>query len=223
MLESLVVPTFIVAIAEIGDKSQLVCMTLAARHRGLPVVIGATAAFAVLNLLVAVYIFTLVLIYTLASFGTNILTGYTGLVSLGHAAFYGIGAGLILNGELYTGGNGNAGEIGHIPAVADGEPCPCGNRGCLERYLSLEAFERRGLPVSEVERLVVAHTEGRQFGLFGEPGRAAQTGIVLGVFALQIGISHAWLSHHRYGPMEWTWRWLTYGRRPGWRRIPALP
>ena len=60
-------------------------------------------------------------------------------------------------------------------------------------------------------------------GLFGELGRAAQTGIVLGVFALQIGISHAWLSHHRYGPMEWTWRWLTYGRRPGWRRIPALP
>ncbi|VXB81754.1 conserved membrane hypothetical protein [Luteimonas sp. 9C] len=60
-------------------------------------------------------------------------------------------------------------------------------------------------------------------GLFGAPGRAAQTGIVLGVFALQIVISHAWLSHHRYGPMEWTWRWLTYGRRPGWRRIPALP
>ena len=40
----------VVAFAEIGDKSQLVCMTLAARHRGLPVVIGATAAFAVLNL-----------------------------------------------------------------------------------------------------------------------------------------------------------------------------
>ena len=37
---------------------------------------------------------------------------------------------------------GNAGEIGHIPAVPDGEPCPCGNRGCLERYLSLEALRR---------------------------------------------------------------------------------
>lgn len=64
---------------------------------------------------------------------------------------------------------------------------------------------------------------GYGFGLFGELGRAAQTGIVLGIFALQIAISHAWLSHHRHGPMEWTWRWLTYGRRPGWRRIPALP
>lgn len=64
---------------------------------------------------------------------------------------------------------------------------------------------------------------GYGLGLWGEWGRAMQTGFVLGVFALQVAISHAWLSHHRYGPMEWTWRWLTYGRRPGWRRIPALP
>ena len=45
----------VVAFAEIGDKSQLVCMTLAARHPGLPVVIGATAAFAVLNLLAVLF------------------------------------------------------------------------------------------------------------------------------------------------------------------------
>jgi Ca2+/H+ antiporter, TMEM165/GDT1 family len=45
----------LVAFAEIGDKSQLVCMTLAARHRGLPVVIGAVAAFAILNLLAVLF------------------------------------------------------------------------------------------------------------------------------------------------------------------------
>jgi putative Ca2+/H+ antiporter (TMEM165/GDT1 family) len=45
----------LVGLAEIGDKSQLVCMTLAARHRGLPVVIGAIAAFAVLNLLAVLF------------------------------------------------------------------------------------------------------------------------------------------------------------------------
>lgn len=45
----------VVAFAEIGDKSQLVCMTLAARHRGLPVVVGATAAFAILNLLAVLF------------------------------------------------------------------------------------------------------------------------------------------------------------------------
>ena len=41
----------LVGLAEFGDKSQLVCMTLAARHRGLPVMVGAVAAFAILNLL----------------------------------------------------------------------------------------------------------------------------------------------------------------------------
>lgn len=40
----------LIAAAEIGDKSQLVCMTLAARHKALPVVLGASAAFATLNL-----------------------------------------------------------------------------------------------------------------------------------------------------------------------------
>ena len=45
----------LIALAEFGDKSQLVCMTLAARHRGLPVIIGAVAAFAILNLLAVLF------------------------------------------------------------------------------------------------------------------------------------------------------------------------
>lgn len=45
----------LIALAEFGDKSQLVCMTLAARHRGLPVVLGAVAAFALLNLLAVAF------------------------------------------------------------------------------------------------------------------------------------------------------------------------
>jgi len=45
----------LVGLAEFGDKSQLVCMTLAARHRGLPVLVGAIAAFAVLNLLAVLF------------------------------------------------------------------------------------------------------------------------------------------------------------------------
>ena len=40
----------VISVAEIGDKSQLVCMTLAARHRGWPVLLGAVSAFALLNL-----------------------------------------------------------------------------------------------------------------------------------------------------------------------------
>ncbi|MEZ5831823.1 MAG: ROK family transcriptional regulator [Dongiaceae bacterium] len=56
---------------------------------------------------------------------------------------FGLGGCLVHEGAPMRGAFGNAGEIGHLPLVPDGEPCPCGNRGCLERYLSLEAMERR--------------------------------------------------------------------------------
>ena len=45
----------LIAAAEIGDKSQLVCMTLAARHRAAPVLIGAVTAFALLNTLAVIF------------------------------------------------------------------------------------------------------------------------------------------------------------------------
>ncbi|HRI92505.1 MAG TPA: TMEM165/GDT1 family protein, partial [Accumulibacter sp.] len=45
----------LIAAAEIGDKSQLVCMTLASRHRPAPVMVGALAAFALLNTLAVVF------------------------------------------------------------------------------------------------------------------------------------------------------------------------
>lgn len=48
----------------------------------------------------------------------------------------GIGAGLIVDGQLYRGANGFAGEAGHLTVVRDGRVCPCGSRGCWERYAS---------------------------------------------------------------------------------------
>lgn len=52
----------------------------------------------------------------------------------------GLGAGFILGGSPYRGASSNAGEIGHMIVVPDGHPCFCGNRGCLERYLSFGAL-----------------------------------------------------------------------------------
>ena len=49
---------------------------------------------------------------------------------------YGIGAGVILNGALYTGADGHAGEVGHLITSVNGRPCLCGNCGCLEQYAS---------------------------------------------------------------------------------------
>lgn len=63
----------------------------------------------------------------------------------------GLGGALVHEGRVMRGAWGNAGEIGHIPVVPDGEPCPCGNRGCLERYFSLDALRRA--KVSEAEWL----------------------------------------------------------------------
>lgn len=59
--------------------------------------------------------------------------------------YFGVGLGgcMVHDGAPLRGAHSNAGEIGHLPLVPGGEPCPCGNRGCLERYLSLEALERR--------------------------------------------------------------------------------
>lgn len=59
----------------------------------------------------------------------------------------GLGGCMVHDGLPVRGSFNNAGEIGHIPVVPDGEPCPCGNRGCLERYVSLEALERRSATI----------------------------------------------------------------------------
>jgi len=48
----------------------------------------------------------------------------------------GIGAGLLINGELYRGAHGVAPELGHLRVVPGGRACPCGKRGCWERYCS---------------------------------------------------------------------------------------
>lgn len=48
----------------------------------------------------------------------------------------GLGAGLVLRNDLYRGYQGFAGEAGHLTVVIDGRACPCGSRGCWERYAS---------------------------------------------------------------------------------------
>lgn len=70
--------------------------------------------------------------------------------------FFGVGLGGIMvhDGTALRGAWGNAGEIGHIPVVPDGEPCPCGNAGCLERYVSLEAFARHGQSAADWVRAI---------------------------------------------------------------------
>ncbi|MGV9231367.1 ROK family protein [Streptomyces nigra] len=57
----------------------------------------------------------------------------------------GVGGGLVLGGRLHPGPTGNAGHIGHISVDLDGDLCPCGARGCVERIASGPNIARRAL------------------------------------------------------------------------------
>jgi glucokinase len=54
----------------------------------------------------------------------------------------GIGAGLILNGSIFRGAYGLAGEVGHMTIEKNGRSCPCGNTGCWEQYSSGAELQR---------------------------------------------------------------------------------
>jgi glucokinase len=56
----------------------------------------------------------------------------------------GLGSGLILDGRLWSGAGGFAAEFGHHTVEPEGIPCLCGNRGCLEQYVSAAALSRYG-------------------------------------------------------------------------------
>ncbi len=54
----------------------------------------------------------------------------------------GVGGGIVHNGKISHGSNGMAGEVGHMVIQRNGEPCPCGRKGCWERYASAVALKR---------------------------------------------------------------------------------
>ena len=55
----------------------------------------------------------------------------------------GVGSGAVLHGVLWRGAGNAAGELGHTQLRADGLPCPCGQRGCMEQYVSGSGLQRR--------------------------------------------------------------------------------
>jgi glucokinase len=75
----------------------------------------------------------------------------------------GIGCGAVLDGAILHGHFENATELGHMIVQRDGEPCPCGQRGCLERYASATAIARRvGEAIRAGERSVLADGGSRR-------------------------------------------------------------
>lgn len=62
----------------------------------------------------------------------------------------GIGCGVVIDGALYRGAFGGAGEIGHIPVSVGGPLCGCGNRGCLEAHIGDAALERAAVEAGAI-------------------------------------------------------------------------
>jgi glucokinase len=77
----------------------------------------------------------------------------------------GIAAGVVIQGQLYTGANSSAGELGHVTILPDGPLCGCGNRGCLQALASGPAIANRAreqlrhMPGQQLLDLVEGHPE----------------------------------------------------------------
>ncbi|MBR4082182.1 MAG: ROK family glucokinase [Clostridia bacterium] len=73
----------------------------------------------------------------------------------------GVGGGIVIGGKTWSGFHGTGSELGHMIIEMDGEPCTCGNKGCLERYCSATAIIRMA------RELVAIHPESMIMELCG--------------------------------------------------------
>ena len=88
----------------------------------------------------------------------------------------GVGGGMIINGELHSGPDGTAGEVGHICVEPLGPPCGCGSNGCLEQFSSASAIVRMARElIDEYPDSALVSTEGFdalqvfRYGMEGDP------------------------------------------------------
>src|SRR6185369_4280745 len=80
----------------------------------------------------------------------------------------GIGGGIVSCGRIIRGAVGMAGELGHVTVVPNGNPCGCGNRGCLEKHASATAVTamarlmQLGEELSAREVFEIARRDGKE-------------------------------------------------------------
>jgi predicted NBD/HSP70 family sugar kinase len=90
----------------------------------------------------------------------------------------GVGLGIVVDGSVYRGAHGGAGELGHVPVHSDGPLCGCGSRGCLEGYVGEAGLLRRATEAGAVgsrgtlRTLLKAARSGdeRALGVYREAG-----------------------------------------------------
>ena len=92
----------------------------------------------------------------------------------------GVGAGLMLGGEIYRGSTGVAGEIGHVAIDPSGPPCVCGNRGCLATFVGTRQL------VERVHELLPDHPHSILAGTNPDIGTIEDAALADDALALQV-------------------------------------
>ena len=138
----------------------------------------------------------------LAEHRTGAGTGARSLVLLTLGT--GVGGGIVLDGELVSGGRGAAAELGHLPIRPDGDLCGCGGTGCLELYVSGTALSRLTGGTLTSRDVVAAADRGDRTAvrLLADAGRCLADGIRMliptldpDVVVLGGGLAHAAATH----------------------------
>ena len=93
------------------------------------------------------------------------------------------------------------------------------NQRCKDRLQTIGTAGKMALSNYLLQSLVcttIFYSYG--FGLFGAVGPSTRVGLTMLIFVTQLVLSGLWLNHFQFGPMEWLWRSLTYGKRQPMRR-----
>jgi predicted NBD/HSP70 family sugar kinase len=156
----------------------------------------------------------------LAALGELWYGGHDGLTDFVHiSGEIGVGGGIVLDGELFRGASGFAGEVGHVTVQPDGPRCRCGARGCLEQVAGQEAILRAagltgaagtsiGQPRGSVAELVARARAGepRTLRAIEAAGRALGLGVAATVNVVDpgtvvLGGLYAWLEPWLRAPL----------------------
>ena len=112
----------------------------------------------------------------------------------------GIGSGIVINGQIHFGDGFAAGEIGHLQVIDNGQPCTCGNRGCLETVASTHAMLQKLRTILKDDQYVSIDTilqdyqEGHQevCQVVNQAGR--YLGLAIAAFVSTINIQNIFIS-----------------------------
>src|SRR5579859_253898 len=96
----------------------------------------------------------------------------------------GVGGGLVLNGKIWRGMTGMAGEVGHMTVEPGGPPCGCGSRGCIEQFASATAIKRMAVEAIAKDEAEFSSRIVYQMAVQGDPAAQQifrEVGTALGI------------------------------------------